>query len=135
VSTHYHHKSSDRLLRDLAAFESRQRANLADLLACLAEFDARKLYVQDGYPSMEAYCWGELHFDEEGIPERILAARTARRFPTIFDALADGRLNIAAVALLAPHLTEEGGDELLAAAEHKPESEIKELLAARFPEV
>ena len=56
----------------------------------------------------------------------------AQVFPGILDALADGRLHITAVLLLAPRL-KEGGAELLKAAEHKTKPEILELLAERYP--
>ena len=48
-------------------------------------------------------------------------------------ALADGRLHLSAVILLAPHLTEETAGDLPAAAAHRSKSEIEQLLAERFP--
>ena len=66
---------------------------------------------------------------EDAAFKRIRAARTARRFPAIFAAVADGRLHLSAVVMLAPHLTEDTVDELLTAAIHKSKSEIEELLA------
>jgi hypothetical protein len=65
---------------------------------------------------------------------RARAARTALDYPAIFDALADGRLNLTAVLLLTPRLRPENAAELLAAAEHKTKFEIQMLLAERFPE-
>ena len=62
-----------------------------------------------------------------------LRARAARRFPAIFPELAEGRLNLTAVLPLAPHLTPENADELLAAAVHKTKPGIELLLAERFP--
>ena len=82
---------------------------------------------------MHAYCVAELHLAEAAAFKRIHAARTARRFPAIFGALADGRLHLSAVVLLAPHLTEDTADELLAAATHQSKPEVERLLAARFP--
>ena len=48
-------------------------------------------------------------------------------------ALAAGRLHLSAIVLLAPHLTAENADELVAAAEHKSKAEVQLLLAQRFP--
>jgi len=42
-----------------------------------------------------------------------------RRFPLIFQALAEGRIHLTGVSLLAPRLTEENAEELLASAFHK----------------
>jgi 5-methylcytosine-specific restriction endonuclease McrA len=127
------HLSDGTLLRDLAALIARDRANTAQLLAHIAEVDARRLYAPAGYPSMYAYCVGVMHLSEEAAFKRIHAARTARRFPDLFDALAAGRLHLSAVVLLAPHLTEENAAGLLADATHRSKSEIEELLAQRFP--
>ncbi|MEO5988183.1 MAG: hypothetical protein ABIU54_12235, partial [Candidatus Eisenbacteria bacterium] len=60
-------------------------------------------------------------------------ARMARRFPSILPAIADGRLHMGAVVLLAPHLTEHTAVDLLAAAQHRTKAAIELLLAERFP--
>ncbi len=69
-------------------------------------------------------CVGELDLSEEAASKRIQAARVARRFPALFDALAEGRLHLSGVVLLAPCLTLENAEELLAAATHQSKSEI-----------
>jgi len=112
---------------------AQDRETTADLLADLGEIDARKLYVPQGYDSMCAYCEHELLMSEDTALRRITVARTAREFPVIFPAVADGQLNITAVLLLAPHLTPDNGNELLAAAAGKAKSQIRLLLAERFP--
>ena len=85
------------LARDLAAAAARDRAATANLLAHIAEFDARKLYVPAAHPSMYSYCVHELRLSEEAAFKRIHAARAARRFPALFAAVADGRLHLSAV--------------------------------------
>jgi hypothetical protein len=127
------HLSDAVLLRELAALAGRVRAATALLLAHIAEVDARRLYLPAGYPSMFLYCASELHLSEEAAFKRIHAARAARRFPEIFEAVAEGRLHLSAVVMLAPHLTPETIGELLQAATHKTKSEIEQLLAQRFP--
>jgi hypothetical protein len=47
--------------------------------------------------------------------------------------VADGRLHLSAVVLLAPHLEQGSADGLIEAATHKSKSEIERLLAERFP--
>src|SRR5438552_13703064 len=127
------HLSDGELLRDLAALLAHDRTTTAALLAHLAEVDARRLYLPAAYPSMFAYCVHELRLSEDAAYKRIQAARVARQFPIIFDAVADGRLHLSAVGLLAPYLTPENAGELLAAAALKTKSEIEELVARRFP--
>jgi hypothetical protein len=121
------------LLRDLNALVAQERVTTAALLAHLAEVDARRLYAPAGYPSMFAWCVGELRFSEDMAFNRIRGARTARRFPQIFAALAAGRLSLGSVLLLAPYLTEDMADELISAATHKSKAQIELLLAQRFP--
>src|SRR5437773_154560 len=95
------HVSDQDLLRDLASLVAQDRATTATILAHIAEVDARKLYLPAAYPSMYAYCVGELRLSEEAAFKRIHAARVARRFPVIFAALADGGLHLSAVIMLA----------------------------------
>ena len=128
------HLSDHILLRDLSALVARDRANTASLVAHIAEVDARRLYLSAGFPSMYACCVEELHLSEDAAFKRIQAARCARQFPILFTALADGRLHLSAVCLLAPHLTEENVGELIAAAAYRRKSEIQQLLAQRFPQ-
>src|SRR4029453_9382697 len=105
----------------------------ADLLADLAEFDERKLYVRAGYTSLLSYCVGKLGRTDDSARRRIHTARAARSFPAIFGMLRDGHLCLSTIMLLAPHLRPENAAELLAAAAGKWKSEIERLLAARFP--
>ncbi|HET7904545.1 MAG TPA: hypothetical protein VFM17_08290, partial [Candidatus Eisenbacteria bacterium] len=126
------HLSDEALLRELARLVAHDRVTTAALIAHLAEVDARRLYAPAGYPSMHAYCVGELHLSEDAASKRIQAARAARRFPILLDALADGRLHLTAVCLLAPHLTPGNSNDLIAAARHRRKSEIEELLLRRL---
>jgi 5-methylcytosine-specific restriction endonuclease McrA len=127
------HLSDELLSRDLDTCFARDHETTAALLARIAEFDERKLYLPAGYPSMLAYCVERGHYTEQAAYKRIFAARAARRFPAIFDAIAGGRLHLSAVVLLARHLTENTAEELLSAATHKTKAEIEQMLAARFP--
>jgi 5-methylcytosine-specific restriction endonuclease McrA len=125
--------SDQALLRNVALLVARERTLSAILLAHLAEVDARKLYVPAGYSSMYAYCIHELRLSEDAAYKRIQAARAARRFPALFATMAEGRLHLAAVCLLAPHLTPENAESLMTAATHQRKADIEELLAQRFP--
>ena len=127
------HVGDRELDRGLACAIGQEQGATATVLAYIAESDARKRYLPAGYPSTFAYCVGELGRSEDAAYKRIKAARAARRFPAIFDAVADSRLHLSAVVLLAPHLTPENAAELLAAATHQSKSEIERLLAERFP--
>ena len=96
------HLADPILLHEFRVLLAQEAETTADLLARLAEIDARQLYLPAAYPSMFEYCVGEFRLPRQAALKRIRVARTARRFPGIFPALADGRLNPSAVILLAP---------------------------------
>jgi len=122
------------LLRNLFWLATRDRQLTALLLAHIAEVEARRLYAEAGYHSMHAYCMGELRMSDDVAGKRIHAAHTARDYPAIFEAVADGRLNVSAVIMLAPRLAPENAEELLSAAAGKTRAQIEQLLADRFPQ-
>ena len=126
--------SNQALLDGLATRLAHDCTNTTEILADLAETDARRLYLPSGYDSMFSFCVGQFHMSEDVAYKRIKAARAARRFPAIFEAVATGRLHLSAVVLLAPHLTEHTAKELLAAAVHRTKAEVERLLAERFPQ-
>ena len=127
------HLSDAVLLRNTSELVARDRVTTAELLAHIAEVDARKLYLPAAYPSMFAWCVGELRLSEDAAYKRIQAARIARLCPAILSAVADGRLHLTGVGMLAPYLTTENADGLLRAAAYKSKAEIELLLAERFP--
>src|SRR5713101_1682711 len=127
------HLANQSVLREYDAIESRENADTATALALLGEIDTRRLYVPAGYPSMYAYCLQARHMSEDRAYKRIRVARAAREFPAIYHAIAEGRVHLTGLFLLAPHLTPGTVDALLAAATHKSKAQIELLLAERFP--
>jgi hypothetical protein len=135
VNTYSYRRLTDgALIHEWRTSVSNDRTATARLLALLGEVMARKLYVPAGYPSMFAWCVAEFHMSEDVACKRIRTARAARRFPVIFAAIADGRLHVSGVSLLARYLTEASAGELLAAAMGKTKREIEQLLAERYPQ-
>jgi hypothetical protein len=127
------HLANSTLRHDLKQLIVTDRGTTAQLVAHIAEFQSRKLYLEDGYGSMFDYCVRELGMSEDVACRRIRAARAALRFPMIFHALADGRIHLTGISKLAPHLTTENAEELLRAAFHKTVNEIELLITQRFP--
>src|SRR3989304_423972 len=58
-----------------------ERQATALLIAHLAELDARRLYLAEGYSSLFTYCTEVLRLSEHAAYGRIEAARAARRVP------------------------------------------------------
>src|SRR4029078_5294952 len=111
-----------------------ERESTAARVAHLAEFDARRLYEGEGFPSIFKYCTTVLQLSEDAAYNRIQAARAARRFPDILERWAAGGLSVPTTRLLAPHLTAENHDSLLAAADGKGKHDVEHLLATWFPQ-
>jgi 5-methylcytosine-specific restriction endonuclease McrA len=126
------HLSGAALDDEMIASAAHDCSSTAKFLARIAEYDVRKRYLSAGYPSMFAYCVERLHLSDDAAVKRIQAARAARQYPALFDAVADGRLHLTAVRLLASHLTPENMAELIEAATHRRCSEIEEMLERRF---
>lgn len=125
--------SDDELLRRVVDLTDRSRRVEADLVAHLAEVDARRLYARFAHPSMFAYCTEALHLSEAAAYLRIAAARASREHPVLLDMLRDGRLHLTAISLLAPHLTPDNRDAVLARATHKSKRQVEELVAKVSP--
>lgn len=121
------------LLAEVTRLATCERHATAQLVASLAELDARRLYLGRGFSSMFTYCTQVLHLSEHAAYNRIETARTARRFPTILDLLAGGSITLTTVCLLAAHLTPENHRELLDAARHKSKREVEAMVAQLRP--
>ncbi|HYU40861.1 MAG TPA: hypothetical protein VEQ84_01795 [Vicinamibacteria bacterium] len=134
VMTHPTLLADDALTAELGLLAGREREATAAFIVHLAEFDARRLFEGAGYQSMFSYCRAVLRLSEDAAFNRIKAARAARLFPAIVPMLTDGRLSPTTVRLLAPHLTVENHEALLAAAAGKGKHEVEELRASWFPQ-
>jgi hypothetical protein len=121
------------LLGALHELVARDREVEAELLAHLAEVEARKLYLEEGCASMVAYCTEVLHFSEATAYHRIQAARAAQAYPLLLERLRRGELHLSGVKLLAPHLTPENHVELLEWSTHRSKRAIEALLADLAP--
>jgi len=125
--------SNDALIKELRESVAQDCPHTARQVALIAEVRRRRLYAAAGYPSMYRYCLGELHLSEDAAWKRLQVANAARECPAVLAALADGRVHLSGLTLLAAHLTPANVDELLAAATHQSKREIERLLAERFP--
>ena len=128
------HLENHVLSRDLATAVVNERAPISVVIEHMAEFDGRRLFAKAGFRSMQVYCVEHLGYSEDAAGKRIQAARAARSFPAIFNALEDGRLHRSAVCRLSPHLSPSIAEDLIAAAAHKSKAQIVLMLASRFPQ-
>jgi hypothetical protein len=121
------------LLDRLAELMRQSRRVEADIVAHMAEVEERRVFAREAFPSMFAYCMDVLHLSEAEAYLRIAAARASRKHPILLTMLADGRLHLTGIALLAPHLTCENRDGLLERATHRSKLQIEKLIAEIAP--
>ena len=121
------------LVAGLKALVRQERWLSAAMLGHLGEVDARKLYLPAACSSMVGWCVTVLGMAEQVAFKRIRAARVARKFPVVLEAVAEGRLNLSAVVLIAPVLSEENAAELVAEVSGMSQAEIAVVLARRAP--
>jgi len=122
-----------RLLEGFAALVGKDRENAADMLVYVGEIDRRKLYLEQAYPSMFAFCTKRFRMSEAVAAKRIRAGRAACAFPCILGMVRRGELHLSGVHQLAGHLTEENHRGVLRRAKHRSMREIDELVAEIAP--
>ena len=86
-----------------------------------------------GHPSLFDYCTQRLGLDEGAAYLRMQVAGCCRRFPQILDALANNELSLTVAGRIAPHLTRDNVEELLAQSKGKSKRQVKELLVSLQP--
>src|SRR5262245_971367 len=126
--------SDKQLIAQVIELARHEREATANLVAHLAEFGARKLYLGEGCATLFSYCTEGLQLSEHEAYLRITAARLSRRFPVILDKLESGAVNLTTLKLLRKVLTSENHARLLAAAEHKSKRHVEELVASVAPQ-
>jgi hypothetical protein len=127
------HLSDSALIAEVTRCARDERHATAQLVAHLAELDARRLYLGAGQSSLFTYCRDVLGLSDDAAYNRVEAARACRLFPRILARLVDGSLTVTSVRLLARHLSADNHHELLAAASRRSKREVEELIAHRFP--
>jgi hypothetical protein len=126
--------SDETLIQQVKHLAEHERHATAELIASLAELDARRLYLGRGCSSLFTYCTQVLRLSEHAAYRRIEAARAVRRFPIVLELFAAGAINLTTLGLLIAHLTEANHRALLNAATHKSKREVEHLIAALRPE-
>ena len=123
----------DDLLRQLATLVKQSRGVEAEVVAHIGEVELRRLYAQEACSSMFEYCRRVLCLRENEAYLRISVARAARENPVLLEMLRDGRLHLSGIARLAPHLTRENAESVLARACGMSHREVRELVAELEP--
>ena len=121
------------LLARVTDLTATSRTVTVELIAHLGELERRGLHRGEGCGSLYGYCLQVLKLSEAEAVNRIRAARAARRFPVILEMLADGRVNLTSVRLLAPHLTPSNHRALLDEVRGMKRREVDQVVARLSP--
>src|SRR6476620_4197760 len=111
------------------------RANTltAELLAHLAELEARGIHRERACSSLYTYCVHELCMSEDEAQRRCRAARLARQFPVLLEMLAEASLHLTGILLIGPHLTNDNQSELLARVRYRTKRETERIVGELAP--
>lgn len=119
------------LVAQLRTLARRSHGVTADLLVLLAEVDARRLYLGEGYTSAFGFLTAGLGFSESAAYHRIESARAIRVYPQALAYVASGRLHLTGLVLVARAATAETIDALLELCAGRTKVDIERLLAER----
>ena len=125
--------ADDVLLTSLKRLTGTSNELTAQLLAHLAEVEARGIHRNMACASLYTYCVYELRLSEDEAQRRCRAARACRQFPQLLAMLAEASIHLTGILLLAPHLTDDNHAELLARARFRTKREIEKLVAEVAP--
>ena len=125
--------SDQELIVALAQSIRTERHATVATIASIDEFDRRRLFLPAGFSSMFAYCVRHLHMSEGAAYSRIEAVRAARRFPVIYELLADGDISLSTIGLIGRHLTDRNYEALLQECRHKSKREVEVIVARLSP--
>jgi hypothetical protein len=125
--------SDDELLLGTRALVARSNQFLARLLAHLGEVEARGIHRTRACASLYTYCIYELRMSEDAAYRRARAAKFARQFPRLLEAIEAGEIHLTGLLLLGPHLTQNNHVEVLARAKYRSKREILRLVRRLDP--
>src|SRR5881394_881885 len=117
-------QSVDRLSSRLPS----EKRELVLFLVELADFDAKSLALELGYPSTLGCLVGELALTESSACRRIAAARLLARFPQLASPLMSNRVTLMGLVALKEVLDETNVDELIERASGLSEPEVRQLV-------
>jgi len=103
------------------------------LIAHLVEVEDRRIHLEAACSSLFDFCTRRLGMSEGAAFRRIVAARLARRFPSLLGHLESARIHLSSLVLLRDHLTAENVEELIAAASGMSTRKVEQLVARIAP--
>jgi len=126
-------KSTAELFSGLSGLLKSERTTNVKLIAHLAEIQDRKAHIDLGFPSMFAYCEGQLKLDPGIIWQRLQVAAKCRAFPELLVALYEGNITLSVAGKICAHLTAENVVKILQDCMGKSSRAVDEYLTSLKP--
>ncbi len=126
--------SDEALIEQRLELRKKEREISMNLILSLIEVENRRLHIEQGYPSLFAYCRDKLRYSEGATLRRIRTARAVRDYPMLLPHLEQGRISLTTVSLISSALTPENGRGLIEQILDKSQKEVEELIATLKPE-
>jgi hypothetical protein len=117
----------------LAALLHDEHSALSEFLVALADFDAKRSWMELGYTSLFVFLHRELRLSKGAAQYRKTAAELLQRVPEIVEPIRDGRLCLTVVVELARVLTPENQKDVLPRFFHLSRQEAMEVVAELAP--
>ena len=127
------HRSNQQLVDGARHLAGRHRIVTAHLVAHLAEIDARKIHVAEGYSYLGDYCVSVLGMSEDEGHRRAHAATLAQKYPVILDMLLEGSIHLSSLRVIGKCLTPQNHRKVLDAARGKSMAALEHLAARISP--
>jgi hypothetical protein len=126
--------SASELLDAVRDSLSSERLIVCRFLVLLMELDRRQLYRNVGFPSLFHWLTRGLGLSESSAAKRIQVTRLLTRLPNIresvFAMLRAGDMHLAGLSVLAPHLTAENADKILADAKGRTRLQMESMIVS-----
>jgi hypothetical protein len=120
---------------DRSAGEVAVRENLecARLIAHINEIRDRGYHLELGYHSLFEYCVKRLNLGEGEVYRKMQVAGACGKYPQILEALFANRLHLTSASLIAPHLTDDNVESLIAMAQGTSKRDLAKFLVRLAP--
>ncbi len=128
------HRLADReLLSRIQFLVRRERAVTISILDHLNEITRRRLFLDLGYSSLFDYCVRGLEYSPSAAGRRIQSARCIHRYPEMLELLRTRELSLGVVALIAPILTDENRESIVARVRGRSYREVERIVCEYRP--
>jgi hypothetical protein len=120
----------DHSAEEVAAHEKLEGARL---IAHINEIRRRKYHLKLKCSSIFEYCVKRLNLSEGEVYRKTQVAEASDKYPQLLEALFANRLHLTAASLLAPHLTDDNVESLIAMAQGKSKRDLEKSLVVLAP--